>query len=137
MNRERLLNSIKQHEGKRSLPYRDSEGKHTIGYGHNLDKPLTDDVLELVLAHDVEEAIAEARGTLPYFDTLDDVRQEVVVEMVFNLGVKGFKSFKRMLRALRSRDYAAAAAEMLDSRWHTQVGVRAEDLAGRMRGETV
>ena len=135
MNKTRLINSIKNHEGKRCLPYCDSEGRLTIGYGHNLDeKPLTDDVLELLLKHDVEDAITQARRVLPYFDSLDENRQEVVVEMVFNLGLNGFKSFKKMLRALRRRDYATAAMEMLDSRWHEQVGERAEVLAERMRG---
>ena len=133
MNKTRLINSIKQHEGKRSLPYRDSEGLFTIGYGHNLDKPLADDVLELILRHDVEDAISGTRFALPYFDSFDEVRQEVVVEMVFNLGLSGFKSFKRMLFALRKGDFVTAAAEMLDSRWHEQVGRRAEELAEKMR----
>jgi len=136
MNKTRLINSIKRHEGKRNLPYRDGEGKLTIGYGHNLEnKPLPDDVLELLLRHDVEDAITGARAALPCFDSLDEVRQEVVVEMVFNLGLNGFKSFKRMLRALQDYNYAAAADEMLDSRWREQVGKRAETLAERMRGE--
>ena len=135
MHKTRLINSIKQHEGKSNLPYRDSVGRLTIGYGHNLEnKPLPDDVLELVLQHDVEDAITEARSALLYFDSLNASRQEVVVEMVFNLGLNGFKSFKKMLRALRNRDFTIAATEMLDSRWHEQVGDRAEELAERMRG---
>jgi len=135
LNRERLINSIKTHEGKRNRAYRDSEGWLTIGYGHNLDdRPLTDDVVELILEHDVEDAIAETRRALPYFDSHDETRQEVIVEMVFNLGRTRFLGFVKMLAALERGDYKTAADEMLDSRWHRQVGIRAETLEERMRG---
>jgi len=135
LNRERLINSIKKHEGKRNRAYRDSEGRLTIGYGHNLDsKPLTDDVIELILAHDVTDALTGSRSALPYFDSLDTIRQEVIVEMVFNLGRARFLGFVKMLAALERGDYETAANEMLDSRWHMQVGIRAEQLAERLRG---
>lgn len=135
MNMQRLLESIKSHEGRRETAYRDSLGVWTIGYGHNLEtRPLSDTVIEMLLGEDLEQAISDARSLVPDFDQLDDPRQEVLVEMAFNLGRAGLASFKRMLAAVKRRDYQSAADEMLSSMWRRQVGVRAEALAERMRG---
>jgi lysozyme len=57
----------------------------------------------------------------------------VLVEMIFNMGVKGLMSFRRMLAALGRADYQEAAREMLNSRWAEQVGARAVELANIMR----
>ena len=135
MNMTRLLQSIKSHEGRRETAYQDSLGVWTIGYGHNLEtRPLSDAVIEMLLGEDLEGAITDARSLVPDFDDLDDRRQEVLVEMAFNLGRAGLASFKRMLSAVKRRDYQSAADEMLNSVWRRQVGVRAEALAERMRG---
>ncbi|HPG40887.1 MAG TPA: glycoside hydrolase family protein [bacterium] len=134
MNYDRLFCSIKKHEGKNNRMYRDGEGILTIGYGHNLETgELRDEAIELILQHDVEAAEQAVRSELPYFDELSDLRRETLVEMVFNLGLPRFLGFKKMLAALEVRDYAAAAREMLDSKWARQVGKRAKTLARQMR----
>jgi len=134
MNYERLLNSIKNHEGKNNRLYRDAGGILTIGYGHNLETgELRDEAIELILQHDVEAAELAVRSVLPYFDELSALRRETLVEMVFNLGLSRFFGFKKMLAALEAGDYAAAAREMLDSKWARQVGKRARTLARQMR----
>jgi lysozyme len=63
---------------------------------------------------------------------VDDVRFAVITDMMFNLGYKGLSKFKNMLAALQSEDYVTAAREMLNSKWRTQVGKRAEKLAEMM-----
>lgn len=68
-----------------------------------------------------------------WFTTLDDIRQKVVIDMAFNLGVNGVLSFKNMIQALKEKDYDKAAEEMLDSLWAEQVGNRADRLAKMMR----
>ncbi len=134
MNMQNLIQSIKDHEGKRNTAYQDPLGIWTIGYGHNLEaRPLSDAVLEHILAEDIETALRDIRSIIPAFDELDDTRRQVLVEMVFNLGKTRFTSFKRMLAAIYKKDFNTAANEMLNSKWHTQVGRRAEVLAERMR----
>jgi len=129
-----LVAQLKLHEGKRNLPYEDTEGYLTIGYGHNLDVPLSDKAIEQILLDDIETAESELDRLLPWWKELDEPRQNVLVDMMFNLGAPRFMTFQKLLKALLERDYEKAADEMLDSKWYTQVGTRAEVLADMMRG---
>ena len=74
--------------------------------------------------------------TLPsqfnWYRRLDNVRQDVIIEMIFNLGLPRFLGFKKMIQALREDDYPQAAIEMLDSKWARQVGSRADTLVNIM-----
>ena len=85
------LSLFKEHlewaEGKRAYPYVDSVGKTSIGCGRNLDdKGLRDSEIDLMLENDIAEALDEAEK-LPYFNKLDPVRQLIVADMVFNMGL--------------------------------------------------
>lgn len=132
---EELIQRIKRHEGLRLSPYRDSQGNLTIGYGHNLDaKPISIRAAQVILEDDLRDAWVELQFVPhEYWQHLNTRRKEVLVEMIFNMGVKGLMSFKRMLSALARADYEEAAREMLDSRWAQQVGSRAEELAQIMK----
>ena len=133
MDRRRFKADIKQMEGCRLLPYHDTLGNLTIGYGRNLSAVgITKLEAEIMLNHDIEGAERDAES-LEVFSKLSEVRQEVLVNMIFNMGLPRLKSFRKMLAALEAGDYETAADEMLDSRWHHQVGRRAEILAQRMR----
>ena len=66
------------------------------------------------------------------FESLPEEAQLVLVDMAFNMGYR-LKSFRRMFAALRRGDFEEAAKEMLDSKWATQVGRRAENLAEIMK----
>lgn len=126
---------LKADEGFRSKVYRCSEGVQTIGYGRNLEsKGVTQQEAEQMLDNDIRDADNECRRRIPCYPYLDDDRQGVVLNMLFNLGWPRLQRFTRFLKALEQRDYAKAADEMLDSLWHEQVGARAERLAARMRG---
>ena len=132
---EELIQRIKRHEGLRLSPYRDSQGNLTIGYGHNLDaKPISIRAAQVILEDDLRDGWMGLQFVPhEYWQHLNTRRKEVLVEMIFNMGVKGLMSFKRMLNALARADYEEAAREMLDSRWARQVGSRAEELAEIMR----
>jgi lysozyme len=53
--------------------------------------------------------------------------------MVFNLGMTGFTKFKKTIAAIEDGDFDKAAEEMVDSRWTSQVGYRAYELADQMK----
>lgn len=137
-----LRDSIIKHEGKvtradgRHMPYRDSVGKLTIGYGRNLDDMgITDYEASVMLDHDLAVCQAElikAHPALLHNDSLSDERKKVLFEMAFNMGVPRLLGFKKMWAALEAHDYSLAALEMLDSAWARQVGMRAIMLADIM-----
>lgn len=141
MNVEKLAAHIRWAEGSGPYhedtdtyhPYRDSVGKLTIGHGHNLDdRGLDADVVEHQLRNDIHHVLEDCRR-LDYWDSLDPVRQLVVADLVFNLGLPRWKSFVKANAALRLRDYKLAATEMEDSRWYRQTGRRARKLSRSMR----
>ncbi|ELE5025658.1 glycoside hydrolase family protein [Vibrio fluvialis] len=124
---------IKKHEGLRLKPYRCSNQKLTIGYGRNLqDNGISQQEAETLLQHDLDAAVKNAE-TLPYFASLNDARQAVIVDMIFNLGLPRFGMFKKMIAAIEQKLWHVAANEMLNSRWARQVGKRAKTLSEMMR----
>jgi lysozyme len=130
VNIERLTASIKHHEGKVLKVYKDSVGVPTIGYGRNLkDVGVSEMEAEIMLQADIYRAIEGAVKVVPSFSTLTDARQEVLVEMAFNLGASRLAGFVKTLQLIEEGDWEGAAAEMLDSRWAEQVGHRAVRLS--------
>lgn len=129
-----LRDMLKRHEGKRPHPYRCTAGKLTIGYGRNLDdKGLSIPEMEYLLDNDIAEVLGGLSLSLPCWDELSEVRKAALADMCLNLGLAGFLKFKKMIRALEDRNYKLAAKEMLASRWASQVGNRANELAFMMR----
>lgn len=121
-------------EGDRHMPYRDSLGFLTVGYGRCLDRiGISEPEAALLLDNDLLIAEAAVAANVIGVEGLDDIRRAVLVAMCFNLGLAGLLGFRRFLGAIRTRDWERAAAEMLDSKWHEQVGARAERLAEQMR----
>ena len=151
-----LLADLKRHEKVLNRLYFDQLGILTVGVGHALgsrpvpadirdamsvpgvmDTPLHPDVVELLLVLDAAEAdkqvqnLAALRGV--NFGALTPARQMVLVGMSFNLGVNRLGGFSKMLEALAHGNYQEAAAQMKDSLWHRQVGLRAVELEAIMR----
>jgi len=138
MNRQRLIDSLINHEGIRNLVYEDSVGILTIGVGHNVeDVPLTPRAIQAILEDDINIATAELDRSWNHWKRdLSPARQNVLIEMVFNLGYPRFSKFEKLIQAIHDHDYEAAADEMLDSKWARQVGRRAINLATQMRSGT-
>ena len=142
------------HEGLRLQVYEDSLGIATIGIGRNLeDRGITPEELEwmdipnMAIVHtmgiteadamylaqnDVQIVEEELLRSHPCVENLDAVRQLVLVEMAFNMGVPRLSKFKKMWAAIHENNLDEAAKEMLDSRWANQVKSRSTKLAHAM-----
>lgn len=137
MNITRLLKSLSKHEGLRLKVYRDTEGHLTIGFGRNLETlEITEEQAHEWLVEDSAAAADEAER-FPEYQYLDnDVRQNVFIELVYNMGAPKVRQFRKMLAAITVQNWTVAAAEMMDSKWARQVGQRSETLATMMRTGT-
>lgn len=117
--------------------YQDDEGWWTIGVGILIDKRkgggITQSESRYLLRSRIADKTAELFQKLPWVAQLDAVRQSALVNMAFNLGVDGLLKFEHFLAALQAKDWQMAAAEMLNSLWHKQVGERADRLAEQIR----
>ena len=131
----RLRDMLIRHEGCKLNPYYDSLGIQTIGVGRNLSRKPAISYGEamMMLDNDLDDAEHDLCNTFPWLVSKDDtVRHDVLVDMVFNLGIYRFKGFKKMIAAYEVDDYEEAARQMLDSKWARQVGKRADELAHMM-----
>lgn len=134
MDIDRLITQLKVHEGVRSKVYLDTEGIETIGVGRNLkDRGLSDDEIELMLANDIRDFQEEVERAFPWWSDMDDVRQRVVVDMAFNMGLGSLSKFVNTLAHIENGRYEEASVEMLDSKWARQVGDRANVLSDMMK----
>lgn len=134
MNAQRLAAQLTIDEARRPRIYLDSVGKWTGGVGRNLsDRPFSDDEIDLMLANDIKGVERDLDRALPWWRTLTDARQNVLANMCFNLGIQRLLGFVNTLALVKAGRYDAAAAEMLNSKWATQVGARAIRLAATMR----
>lgn len=132
-DRHALWQQLIRHEGIRLKVYSDSVGVPTIGVGRNLkDKGITHAEAMILLEHDIDECVRDCH-TFPWFDSLDSVRQRVIVNMRFNLGAVGLRKFKNTLAYVARGEYDMAASNMLRSLWARQVKGRAVELADMMR----
>lgn len=149
MNLEKLIAELRRDEGERLIAYLDSLGYWTIGVGHLIDPrkgadpaPFGTDLRRggtitkmqsaQLLASDVDANAAELDKRLPWWRSLSDARQRVLLNMAFNLGVDGLLGFKNTLAMVKAADYASAARGMLASKWADQVHDRANRLAEMM-----
>ena len=142
MNLERLMESVKKHEGYRNKVYLDTLGKRTVGVGHLCvedfwedDKEYEERFLMEILAEDLQNAINGARELKEEHSCtdIDEIAQEIIVEMVFQLGKNGVSKFKNMWKALSEHNYTGASYEMLDSKWAKQTPNRAKSMAELMK----
>jgi lysozyme len=122
-----------RHEGLRLKPYRDTRNKLTIGVGRNLDDVgITRAEALMLLDNDIATVRRDVKRAFPWFAGLDPVRKDVVLDMVFNLGLARFRRFEKTIASIRAGDWENAAREMLESRWANEVGKRATELAAMM-----
>ena len=140
MDMDRLLQSVKKHEGYRNKVYKDTLGKRTVGVGHLCvedfwedNKEYPEEMLMNILKDDLKNAIQGSQRLLAECPVLDDLAEEIIIEMVFQLGETGVSKFKNMIKALEEGpDYQTAAIEMLDSRWAKQTPERAASMSAEM-----
>jgi len=131
---KQLLEQLIRHEGLELKPYKCTSDKLTIGVGRNLqDVGITKEEALLLLKNDVENVEQQLKHYMPWSESLDPVRRAALINFVFNVGIGTAMKFENAMEALKQSDYDTAAAELLDSRWSTQVGSRAQELATQIR----
>lgn len=129
-----LIDTLVRHEGLRRLAYEDSVGVLTIGVGRNIQEVgLSDDEIYYLLKNDIRRCETELDNSFRWYKDLDQVRQEAMINLCFNLGITKLRKFKLALRAMEVKDYEDAADEFLDSLWATQVGQRAVEVTYMIR----
>jgi lysozyme len=152
-DRRKLEAELTLDEGKRLKAYRDTVGKWSIGIGRNLDdvgtaplsrtkadvlaSGITEAECDLLFDHDIKRTEADLDRKLPWWRKLDPVRQRVMLNMCFNMGIgdgkHGLTGFVNTLGMIERGEYSRAADAMLQSKWARQVGIRAQRLANMMR----
>ena len=135
MDRSKLLDMLSLHEGLELKPYKCTSDKLTIGVGRNIeDIGITEDEARYLLQNDVDRILKEVEHWT-FLEKLNDVRQAVILDMVFNMGVSTFNAntWVKTFAAIQDEDWEKVANEMLESRWANQVGQRAIRLSQMMR----
>ena len=144
MDIEKLREQLEIDEGVVHEIYLDHLGYPTFGIGHlvtDTDPEYGADVGTKVdetrcieaFNEDVETVIKDCKILYPDFDDLPEEVQQIVANMMFNMGRPRLSKFKGMKRGVDAKDWNAAADEMVDSVWYRQVTNRAERLVERMR----
>ena len=146
MDMDRLLASVKKHEGYRNKVYLDTLGKRTVGVGHLCVEDFWEDNKEYeekflmdILQKDLQGAIEGAEDLINNCPSggkanISDEAKIIIIEMVFQLGKTGVSKFRNMWKALQQNppQYSVAASEMLDSRWAKQTPNRAKEMSNHM-----
>lgn len=132
---------LRRDEDVRYWPYKDTAGIETTGCGHNLQAkplppnwayPLTPAQVTQLLEQDIADTLANLDRNLAWWRQMDEVRQRVIANMAFNLGIGKLLGFKNTLAAMQRGSYAVAAAGMKASLWYSQTGDRAVRLCQAM-----
>jgi len=125
---------IKDEESTRLRMYQCSEGKWTIGTGHNIeDNGISPAVSDLMLEEDLHVSIADATSLVSNFKNLPDNVKIVLVDMAFQMGKGSLSGFKKMIQAVEIKAFDVAASELLDSLYARQTPARANRNAELMR----
>ena len=137
----KLLESVKKHEGYKNHVYLDTRNKRTVGVGHLCVEDFWEDGKEYeesflmdILQKDLQGSIDGAEELCEGLKISGDAKI-LIIEMIFQLGKKGVSKFRNMWKALQEDppQYDVAATEMLDSRWAKQTPNRAKEMSDHMR----
>ena len=132
---KKLKLRIKQNEGYSEKPYKDQLGFFTIGYGHLIrqnekkyfSKAFNKKHFDIVFENDFRKALNQYKKFfLKKNHTVSE--KELLIEMLFQLGLRGVSKFKKMLYFLNKKQKFMASLEMLDSLWYLQTPYRVENL---------
>ena len=144
MDLVKLRKQLEIDEGIVNEIYNDHLGYPTFGIGHLITEddpeeglpvgtPVSEERIQQAFESDIEWVLADCNKLYDNFDSYPGEVQQIIANMMFNLGYPRLSKFKGMKAGVLNENWDAAADEMLDSRWARQVGARAERLADRMR----
>ena len=140
----KLRKQLEIDEGVVNEIYLDDLGYPTFGIGHLVTESdpehglavgtaISPERCSQAFSSDIHGVITDCNILYPDFSNLPEEAQQIIANMMFNLGRPRLSKFVGMKRGVDDRDWNAAADEMVDSRWYRQVGARAERLVNRMR----
>ena len=143
LNRESVYEQSKIDEGVVYEVYHDHLGLPTFGVGHlvlesdpehgkPLGTPVNEDRVKDCFEKDLDTAISECKVLYTQFEDWPGEVQEILVNMMFNMGRTRLSGFKNFKKALEAEDWSKAAVEGRDSKWYRQVTNRAERLMSRL-----
>jgi lysozyme len=141
---ERVKQQLKQDEGIVCEIYLDHLGYKTCGIGHlvletdpeydlEVGADVNEERVNELFAQDLDIVLEDCKKAFDDWDDFNFVVQEVLVNMMFNLGMTRLLKFKKMHAAIEAKDWQEAGIQMKDSKWFTQVGPRAGRLIERIR----
>ena len=144
MNIEQLREQLEVDEGCVYEIYNDHLGYATFGIGHlvtesdpeqgqSLGTPVSSDRVAEAFESDIQSVLRDCNILYSDFDDLPEEAQQVIANMMFNLGRPRLSKFVGMKRGVDARDWNQAADEMVDSNWYRQVTNRADRLVERIR----
>ena len=144
MDIEKLRDQLKIDEGCVNSVYLDHLNLPTVGIGHlvtewdeEYGKPVgtevSEDRVNELFDQDVQVTIDECKLLYNNFDELPEEAQQIIANMMFNMGRPRLSRFHKMKRAVDAGDWEEAGNQMKDSRWYNQVTTRAERLVKRMK----
>ena len=147
MDIDQLRETLKVDEGVKNEIYLDHLGLPTCGIGHLIteDDPehglevgthIDDERVNELFDQDVQVTLDECRLLYEDFDDLPEEAQQIIANMMFNMGRPRLSKFKKMKEAVDNRDWVEAGNQMMDSRWYKQVTTRADRLVFRMKAIT-
>ena len=144
MDIDQLRETLKVDEGVKNEIYLDHLGLPTCGIGHLIteDDPehglevgthIDDERVNELFDQDVQVTLGECRLLYNDFDDLPEEAQQIIANMMFNMGRPRLSRFHKMKQAVDGRDWIEAGNQMMDSRWYKQVTTRADRLVFRMK----
>ena len=144
MNIEKLREQLEIDEGVKYEIYNDHLGYATFGVGHlvlesdpehgsELGTPISESRVIEAFEQDCENVLRDCHILYEDFDDLPEEAQQVIANMMFNMGRPRLSKFKGMKRGIDSNQWNDAADEMVDSNWYRQVTNRADRLVERIR----
>ena len=147
MDIDQLRETLKVDEGVKNEIYFDHLGLPTCGIGHLIteDDPehglevgthIDDERVNELFDQDVQVTLGECRLLYNDFDDLPEEAQQIIANMMFNMGRPRLSRFHKMKQAVDGRDWIEAGDQMMDSRWYKQVTTRADRLVRRMQAIT-
>ena len=144
MNIDMLREQLEIDEGIKHEIYLDHLGYPTFGIGHlvtesdpehgqEVGTSVSEDRVIEAFESDLESVLADCNRLYPDFESLPEEAQQIIANMMFNLGYPRLSKFRNMKACVDQKDWMGAGDEMMDSRWYNQVPNRAGRLVNRMK----
>ena len=144
MNVEQLRDTLKVDEGCVNSIYLDHLNLPTLGIGHLINEwdeeygkpvgtPVSEERVNELFDKDIQITIDECEQLFGNFQDLPEEVQQILANMMFNLGFPRYSKFKKKIQAVKDGDWFEASVQMEQSKWFHQVPNRAKRLIERMK----